>query len=92
MDHLIVNLTRGLKVVILGLFLILGLSCNEEANVSVAVEPEKNGKLVYAHIAESAQGNSDGAKLAPKLLITNNGNSPVTLLIDILSVLYVVRL
>lgn len=78
MDHLIVNLTRGLKVVILGLFLILVLSCNEEANVSVAVEPEENGKLVYAHIAESAQGNSDGAKLAPKLLITNNGNSPVT--------------
>jgi hypothetical protein len=48
-------------------------------NVSVAIEPEENGKLVYAHIVESMQGGPDGAKIAAKLLVTNNGSKPLTL-------------
>ena len=50
-----------------------------EANVSVEVGPEEDGKLVYAHIAEPAQGEADGAKLSPILTIKNNGGSALTL-------------
>jgi murein DD-endopeptidase MepM/ murein hydrolase activator NlpD len=55
------------------------LAANLEANVSVDVAPEENGKLVYAHIAEPTVEASDGAKLAPILIVGNNGNAPVTL-------------
>lgn len=45
-------------------------------NVSVQVEPEEDGKVVYAPIAPGTSNNSgsaDGAHLALKLLVTNQG-------------------
>lgn len=57
----------------------LPIGINLQANVSIEIAPEENGKLVYAHIAASSQGGPDGAKLSPILLIKNNGSSVVTL-------------
>lgn len=57
----------------------LPIGANLEAKVSVEVTPEENGKLVFAHIAESTKGGTDGAKLSPILKVTNNGSSAVTL-------------
>jgi len=57
----------------------LPIKIAQQANVSVNVEPEENGKLVYAHIAQSLQNGADGAKLAPILIIKNNGAWAVVL-------------
>lgn len=51
-------------------------------NVSVKVEPEENGKVVYAPIAAGTSDNSgsdDGAHLALKLLVTNQGAATLQL-------------
>jgi hypothetical protein len=51
-------------------------------NVSVKVEPEENGKVVYAPIAQGTSDNSgsaDGAHLALKLLVTNQGGGTLQL-------------
>ncbi len=57
----------------------LPLGINLQANVSIEIAPEENGKLVYAHIAPSSQEKPDGTKLSPILSIRNNSRSVVTL-------------
>jgi hypothetical protein len=55
---------------------IVGGITTPSPNVSVKVEPEENGKVVYAPIApgtSDGSGSDDGAHLALKLLVTNQG-------------------
>jgi hypothetical protein len=51
-------------------------------SVSIKVEPEENGKVVYAPIAQGTSNNSgsaDGSHLALKLLVTNQGTGTLQL-------------
>ena len=50
-----------------------------KAEVTVAVQPEQDGELVFGHAAPSNVGEPDAAKLVINLRVTNVGGSPVKL-------------